>query len=278
MRLLVLVLLLCFPADASARRWPSPAAGPSASGGPEVLFTFDDGPHEKYTGMVLDTLDAHGVQGIFYWVGRRVSTTARVREARIAVVERAVAEGHLVANHTINHVHLCKVPEDEAAAEIDGNRRLYEDLTGMPVSLFRAPYGNFCPRLVDLLAERATFHLHWDIDPREWEGRGAYSTARYVISRLRRLEGRAVVLMHDTKRGTARALPVILDWIADENRRREESGRPPIRILSGSDIVAERADLGRARWLRDTSRSAGASFTERVSRRVPGRRGPLTRR
>ncbi|HET6610832.1 MAG TPA: hypothetical protein VFG83_02535, partial [Kofleriaceae bacterium] len=51
----LLGLLFAAP-DAALAEWDKPAAGPSASGGPEVLFTFDDGPHQRYSAMVLDVL------------------------------------------------------------------------------------------------------------------------------------------------------------------------------------------------------------------------------
>ena len=37
-----------------------------------MIFTFDDGPHEKWSAKILDTLAAHRVNAIFYWVGHRV--------------------------------------------------------------------------------------------------------------------------------------------------------------------------------------------------------------
>jgi peptidoglycan-N-acetylglucosamine deacetylase len=235
--------------------WPLPAAGPSASGDPEVILTFDDGPHERFTSMVLDELARRDVQAIFFWVGRRL-TGGRLVAQRRELVDRAVREGHLVANHTINHVHLCQVPPASAAHEIDENARILEELSGLPMILFRAPYGSHCRSLRALLEARALSHFHWDIDPQEWSDHDARRTAAYVIGKLSRLRGRAVVLMHDTHLSTVRALPIVLDWIDEENERREQSGRPPIRILSGSQLLAERLDPDLRRWATSTATRA----------------------
>jgi peptidoglycan/xylan/chitin deacetylase (PgdA/CDA1 family) len=35
-------------------------------GGREVLVTFDDGPHPKYTPKLLDVLREHGIRGVFF--------------------------------------------------------------------------------------------------------------------------------------------------------------------------------------------------------------------
>ena len=65
-----------------------------------------------------------------------------------------------------------------------------------------------------------------------------------------RLQGRAVLLMHDTKQPTRFALPQILDWIDAENARRKKKGRPGIRIIGGDQLAAEQI-APTLSWLRD---------------------------
>jgi peptidoglycan/xylan/chitin deacetylase (PgdA/CDA1 family) len=256
------------------KHWPIPAAGPSQTGGPEVVFTFDDGPHEVYTRRILDTLAAHHVQAIFYWVGRRVQHDRPVDRVRKALVARAVRDGHLIGNHTVHHVQLCQGEAREAEMEIDRNRELLEAQAGMPVVMFRVPYGAFCKRLVRMLADRQLQHLHWDIDPQEYNGLTSDGTAEHVIGRLKRLEGRAVLLMHDTHGVTARALPIILDWIDEENQRRQSVGERPIRIVSGADLVDEQHAGELWSWSADAARSAELRFGRALTGLVPGRASP----
>lgn len=267
--LLIALLALTGVARAGEPGWSKPAGGPSASGGPEVILTFDDGPHRDYTATILDELERRNLKAIFFWVGHRVTKGGRIDE-QIDLVHRAVREGHLIANHTINHVNLCLVKPREAEAEIDENTRIYEELSGLPILLFRSPYGARCRRLIQLLQERSMAHMHWDIDPREWMHHDADQVTRYVIGKLKRLEGRAVVLMHDTKMASARALPEILDWIDEENERRRKSGKkPPIRILSGSDLMAEQLDPAVPAWLANTMERSVTSFTATLNRLLP---------
>lgn len=232
-----------------AGAWPKPAGGPSASGGPEVILTFDDGPHEVYTAQILDELDRRGLRATFFWVGHRVTGGRRRVADRIDVAQRALREGHLIGNHTIDHAQLCSGTARDAAHQIDDNRDIFERLFGMPISLFRAPYGARCTRLERMLRDRELAHFHWDIDPREWLSRDAAATAEYVIRKLRHLDGRAVILLHDTKEASARALPRVLDWIEAENARRARRGLQPIRILSHVDLARERLAPGLEDWL-----------------------------
>lgn len=256
------------------KRWPKPAAGPSQSGGPEVVFTFDDGPHELFTGRILDALAAHHVQAIFFWVGRRVLHDRPLDRVRKALVARAVREGHLVGNHTVHHVHLCLTPFPEAEKEIDRNRELLEAAARMPIVMFRVPYGARCKNVERLLADRHLQHMHWDIDPQEWGGLTTAGTAEHVISQLRSLEGRAVLLMHDTHGVSARALPIILDWIDKENRRRLASGHRPIRIVTGAELVEEQYAGELWSWGSETARSAEARFGRALGVLMPGRASP----
>lgn len=261
-----LVCAFAVSADSARAGWPLPAAGVSQSGGPEVILTFDDGPHERYTAMILDELDDRGLQAIFFWVGRRLSG-GKGLDDRKALVGRAVREGHLVANHTMTHAHLCSVPADTAASEIDDNARLLERLTGLPMRLFRTPYGDYCRRLREILAARDLDHMHWDIDPQEWIDHDSTRTAQYVIGKLRRLEGRAVLLMHDTHLSTARALPEVLDWIEAENIRRLAAGRAPIRIVPPSALIRGRAPV--ATWAAELAGAAGSRWGRAVAALIP---------
>lgn len=260
-------------ADATPRRWPQPAAGPSRSGDPEILFTFDDGPHENFTPRILDALRMHGVQAIFFVAGWRLSGRSADAERRRAAARRALADGHALGNHTIAHARMCTIRRPAAARQLDDNNALLAALSGMPVAFYRNPYGSRCRQVEELLAERGLEHLHWDIDPREYLHHDPAKTKSYLIRKLSRLRGRAVILLHDTQWPTARVLPEVLDWIAQENARRRADGERPIRILSYADLVRERLPAG---WLRllDRSSALARSFAPDVATRLVLRLAP----
>jgi peptidoglycan/xylan/chitin deacetylase (PgdA/CDA1 family) len=254
-------LLVASTPSADARsNWPQPAAGPSASGDPEVIFTFDDGPHEDHTPVILDTLAQHHVHAIFFWTAWRVLGEKPIHERRRAAMRRAVAEGHMVGNHTVHHAHLCHVPEADAATEIDENASVFAGLTGLPMTLIRVPYGDRCKRVEGMLEARGLHHLHWDMDPLEWEPTAStVSTRDYLIDKIGHLRGRAVILMHDTKWDATKALPQVLDWIDAENERRSTTGERPIRILSFADLARENVPAP-IRELVDRSTDAALAF------------------
>ncbi len=254
---------------AAAGKWPKPAAGRSASGDPELILTFDDGPHESYTPTILAELERRGVKATFFWVGHRVSGTRRNVSKRRAVVRQTMRAGHLIGNHTINHAQLCSGSRAEAEREIDENAAIYQRMFDLPMPVFRAPYGANCRRLRAMLDERGMQHFHWDFDPREWIDHDADRVVAYVTGKLRHLEGRGVLLMHDTKLATVRALPRIFDWLERENARRVRRGERPIRILSFMDLAREQLAPGLEDWARDAVTGV-RSFASVMHDLVPG--------
>src|SRR6266545_883104 len=76
--------------------------GPSVERGPRnrlIYLTFDDGPNERATPAILETLAKFRVPAAFFLVGDHVR--------RFPSAARDVASaGHLVGNHTYNHVKL----------------------------------------------------------------------------------------------------------------------------------------------------------------------------
>ena len=100
-------------------------------------------------------------------------------------------------------------------------------------------------------------HMHWDIDPQEWEHHDVQRTVSFITRKLAQLDGRAIVILHDTHLVTAKAFPKVLDWIQEENERRQKRGtRRPIRIISGAELVAETLRATALHWLADTALAA----------------------
>ena len=233
------------------RGWPQPAAGPTMSGDPELIFTFDDGPNPKTTPQVLDTLAAHHIHATFFLVGEMAAG-----KHAPPIIQRMLREGHIVANHTMTHKDLCKTKLDDATAarEIDDGKAAIEQATGGFTTVwFRTPYGVRCERVENMLADRHLTHFHWDLDPQEWKHNNAQKAIDYVEREVGKMTGRNVLLMHDIKPATVEALPVILDWLDAENARRKDAHQRRIRIIQSWQLALERLPPGLADWLADAA-------------------------
>lgn len=128
---------------------------------PEVALTFDDGPSPKYTPLLLDGLKERNVRATFFLLGQNVKENQEL-------VQRMQAEGHLLGNHTYNHVQLNKIPETTARQEIlKTNNEIYE-ATGKYPEYMRPPYGAW-KKNMELCVEMLP--VFWDIDTLDWKAR-----------------------------------------------------------------------------------------------------------
>jgi peptidoglycan/xylan/chitin deacetylase (PgdA/CDA1 family) len=247
----VLCLIALALRDADAKGWPTPAAGESPDGSVEIVLTFDDGPNPATTPQVLDILAAHHIKAVFFLVGERIEGHKQAPK----IIERMLREGHVIANHTMHHLDLCKkkYDDDKAAADIDRGREVIEGASHVQLGWIRIPYGVRCERVERMLDERHLKHFHWDLDPQEWKHGKLDKTVDYVTKALSHAGGREVLLMHDIKPVTVEALPLILKYIDDENAHREKSRKMKIKILDAPDLAADQLPKGFTAWLADAT-------------------------
>jgi peptidoglycan-N-acetylglucosamine deacetylase len=137
-----------------------------------VTLSFDNGPRAGVTSAVLDTLRDHDVRATFFVVGEDAG-----RPGARALLERAVAEGHWVGNHTMRHVAQFGDQDDPELPEreVGEAQRVLGDLVH-PARLFR-PYGGggllgprlLSPHLVRYLVDGCYSLVLWSCVPRDWE-------------------------------------------------------------------------------------------------------------
>lgn len=102
-----------------------------------ILLTFDDGPDERNTPVLLDLLKECGVKATFFVVGEKVRRFPDL-------VRRMRDEGHQIGNHTWSHPQAsfwCAGPW-RTQREIMRCQEAVRDVTGEAPKLFRAPVGH----------------------------------------------------------------------------------------------------------------------------------------
>lgn len=185
----------------------------------KVALTFDDGPDPEWTPKILDILKARHAPATFFIIGENGLTNR-------SLLERLVAEGHEVGNHTYTHPNLGGATARETALELNATQRLFQAFTGHSLRLFRAPYfGDAEPTTADEI--EPAFHaqqqgyvsvgLH--VDPGDWKRPGVQAivdrTVQGVLASDEERSGN-VVLLHDAggnRAQTVAALPLIIDQL-----------------------------------------------------------------
>ncbi len=168
-----------------------------------VALTFDDGPHPRYTPMILDILAEYDAKATFFVIGRNVELYGEH-------VRRAVREGHEIGNHTYGHVSPSLLSRSQLEDEILRNEGLIEEVVGEPPELFRPPEGYLSAAVRQVAKRDALPIILWNVDTRDWAGVAPDEIARNV---MRNTEGGSIILFHDyiaKDSPTPRALKKIL--------------------------------------------------------------------
>ena len=152
-----------------------------------VALTFDDGPHPKYTPLILDILKAEGVQATFFAVGTNAETYPNL-------IRRIEAEGHELGNHTYNHNHVGKMSRQALAEDISLCAGSIARITGHSPCYFRPPEG-VCNQDVKEICEKSGMTIvMWSVDTRDW----AHPTVREMCENVRcNTRPGSIILMHD---------------------------------------------------------------------------------
>ena len=159
----------------------------------ELALTFDDGPNDAATPHLLDVLAKHNVRATFFIMG----SFARQRPE---IVRRVAAEGHLIANHTMDHPKLAFEPQRRIRQQLADCSSVLEDLTGNPVRFFRPPFGSRRPVVLQIARELGLTPVMWNITCHDWDpiGSDKILTHMEVGIATNRRRGRASnILLHD---------------------------------------------------------------------------------
>lgn len=170
---------------------------------PEVALTFDDGPSPKYTPLLLDGLKERNVRATFFLLGQNVKENQEL-------VQRMQAEGHLLGNHTYNHVQLNRIPETTARQEIlKTNNEIYE-ATGKYPEYMRPPYGAW-KKNMELCVEMLP--VFWDIDTLDWKSQNVDAILKAAGEEP---EDGSIILMHDEYQTSVEAALLLVDRLKEK--------------------------------------------------------------
>jgi peptidoglycan-N-acetylglucosamine deacetylase len=177
---------------------------------PVVAMTFDDGPHAKFTPRLLDMLKERGIKATFYVIGQNVAQYPEI-------VQRMVAEGHEIGNHTYTHPSLPKIGTARVGEEIAKSNQAIEQAAGVRPATMRPPYGAINSAITKRLNEEFDLPvILWSVDPQDWKIRKAAHVSSHI---LQNAHPGAIILAHDIHASTIDAMPAALDGLLAKGYR-----------------------------------------------------------
>ena len=115
-----------------------------------VTFSYDDAPYHDR--RLVELFNKYGLKCTFninsglFGAGHRQILPDEMP---------SLYKGHEIAVHTVNHLHLENIEDDEKiVSEIEDDRRRLEDIMGYGIVGMAYPYGTYNDKVVELMATR----------------------------------------------------------------------------------------------------------------------------
>jgi peptidoglycan-N-acetylglucosamine deacetylase len=170
--------------------------------GPYIAMTFDDGPHGTNTPKLLDMAAKRHIKLTFFVLGECVQQDP-------AVLQREVAEGHEIGNHSWSHPNLAKLSDEAVRSQLRRTDDLIFKTAGVKPTLMRPPYGELTKRQRIWVNHEFNYKvILWDVDPLDWKRPGSNVVAQRIIAGAR---PGSIILSHDIHPPTIAAMPQVFD-------------------------------------------------------------------
>jgi peptidoglycan/xylan/chitin deacetylase (PgdA/CDA1 family) len=178
------------------------ARAPAAARPRLVALTFDDGPYPVVTPLLLQTLRDLRVPATFFLIGRDAEQFPDLARA-------IAADGHEIADHTLTHPDLDRLPDAAVAAELRDGAASLARIAPDPAErrLFRPPHGRFTVATVRAAQAAGFDTILWSDDPGDWRTVPAEALRDHVLARATAPE---ILLLHSGRQATVAALPEVV--------------------------------------------------------------------
>ena len=154
-----------------------------------VALTYDDGPNPPYTERLLGVLAKHNVKATFFMIGNRIETHPET-------VNKVIAEGHQIGNHSYSHPLLGFLPPFYVRREIERTDNLLQQFNITGEVVFRAPVlTRFLP-VAWVLAKGNRAHISCNVWSWDWTTQKPDKITETV---LKKTNPGSIIVLHDGK-------------------------------------------------------------------------------
>lgn len=176
----------------------------------KVALTFDDGPDNIWTPKILDVLKQKGVKATFFVLGLQAQKYPDM-------LRRIDAEGHVIGNHTFDHVNLATVGSPKVDKELEECANIVQGITGKRPRLVRPPFGFHSPTVDNIVYSKGEIIVLWSLDTEDWKGHDSRTVKQRILPKMK---NGFIVLQHDGANphlsGSVQALPEIIDGLKEQ--------------------------------------------------------------
>ncbi|KAI0096890.1 carbohydrate esterase family 4 protein [Nemania sp. FL0031] len=180
---------------------------------PGVLaLAYDDGPYQ-FTSSLVDTLDAAGVKGTFFFTGTLYGCIYNQR----AAVKKAYDNGHQVASHTWTHSHMASMSAATVQSEMEKVEQAMVNIFGRKPAYVRPPYLETGGQFLNVMRQMGYSVINDDIDTGDWNNQSP-AQSESLFQRAGASGNGHIPLMHETYQSTVTTLTNwLINWAKTNN-------------------------------------------------------------
>jgi len=180
---------------------------------PVIYLTFDDGPVPGPTEFVVDELNRYQAKATFFCIGDNI-------QKHPEVFNKIIKSGHLVGNHTFNHLKGWSTPLEKYLQNVElcegvinrqlaDDRELQSSLVGK--RYFRPPYGRITFKQIKALKDNHQIVM-WDVLTHDYSKNISRSSC--LAGSIKAARPGSIVVFHDSlkaNRNLTYVLPKFLE-------------------------------------------------------------------
>lgn len=171
-----------------------------------ICLTFDQGYENGYTEKILDTLKEKNVKAVFFLTGDYAKRNK-------ALVDRMIAEGHIIGNHGMKHESLPKLSPQSAENEIMSLHDFVKKEYGVDMKYLRPPCGEYSEQALAVCSKLGYKTLLWSYAYCDWNVNAQPDCASSLEKARTAAHDGAIYLLHSVSSTNAEILPQLIDGI-----------------------------------------------------------------
>ena len=170
----------------------------------KILLTYDDGPNPGTTEKILKKLNDNKIKAAFFCVGKNIKQNSEL-------AKQIITEGHLICNHTFNHLILTKVSNAEIENEIKLFNEALNSVLEIETKYFRPPFGRFNFRVKNRLNSLGLKSVMWNL--LTYDFKNDFSVVKKSVDKYLRSD--SIIVLHDSNK-SKNMIEESIDYIVEK--------------------------------------------------------------
>ena len=162
-----------------------------------IFLTFDDGPDEEVTPLLLDILQKFHAKATFFCLGKKAKKHPEL-------VAKIKSHGHSTGNHSYHHLKASQVTDQEYFSDVEKCDEIISS------KLFRPPYGSITRKQIEYLKSKYNIIL-WSILPGDFDL--SVSKEKCLARSIKYIKSGSIIVFHDNIKSKEKLLFVLPQFL-----------------------------------------------------------------